>query len=125
MKNFILILLFSVSVQLCGQTNNEPSSSLKDKEIEKFTSFFSNPIDLNILSAKANYSDNQAKILVENFFKESELKTYTTKHTGGGNGRPFFEIGKLETMKGNFRTYLLFQKSNETLKIIEFRIGKE
>ena len=112
-------------MQLCGQTNNEPSSSLKDKEIEKFTSFFSNPIDLNILSAKANYSDNQAKILVENFFKESELKTYTTKHTGGGNGRPFFEIGKLETMKGNFRTYLLFQKSNETLKIIEFRIGKE
>ena len=125
MKNFILILLLSISVQHFGQKNNEPSSSLKDKKIEQFTSFFNNPIDLNIPSAKANYSDNQAKILVENFFKKYEVKAYTTKHTGGGNGRPFFEIGKLETMKGNFRTYLLFQKSNDTFKIIEFRIEQE
>ena len=125
MKNFMLILLFTISMQLLAQTNDEPSSSLKNKKIEKFTSFFNNPIDLNIPSAKANYSDNQAKILVENFFEKYELKVYTTKHTGGGNGRPFFEIGKLETMNGNFRTYLLFQKSNDTFKIIEFRIEQE
>ncbi len=125
MKNFTLVLFIFFSVQLFEQGNNEPSRSLKSKNFEKFTSFFNNPIDLNIPSAKANYSDNQAKILVENFFNESKVKAYTTKHLGGGNGRLFFEIGKLETMKGSFRTYLLFQKSNEAIKIIEFRIEQE
>ncbi|MDB4061667.1 DUF4783 domain-containing protein [Vicingaceae bacterium] len=125
MKNLILVLLIFISVQLFGQKESEPSSSLKDSNIAQFTSFFNNPIDLNIPSAKANYSDNQAKILVENFLKEASIKSYTTKHKGGGNGRPFFEIGILGTMKGNFRTYLLYQKSNETLKIIEFRIEQE
>ena len=125
MKNFLLLLFIFTSVHLFEQQEIEPSSSLKDKNIVQFTSFLNNPIDLNIQSAKANYSNNQAKILVENFLTEAKIKSYTTKHKGGGNGRPSFEIGKLETMKGNFRTYLLYQKSNETLKIIEFRIEQE
>lgn len=112
-------------MQLTAQENKEPSSSLKANKIERFTSFFNKTIDLNIPSAKANYSDNQAKVLVQNFFANSKFKVYTTKHTGGGSGRPFYEIGKLETESGNYRTYLLFQEMNETINIIEFRIEKE
>ena len=125
MKNFIFLFLTFISVQVVGQDNNEPASSLKNNEIGQFASFFNKTIDLNIPSAKANYSDKQAKILVQNFFKEVNMKSYTTQHKGGGNERPYYEIGKLETEKGNYRTYLLFQKSKETIKIIEFRIEQE
>lgn len=125
MKSFMLFLLIGVSAHLVAQKEGEPAYSLKNKNIEQFTAFFNNPIDLNIPNAKANYSDNQGKILVEKFFKDNSLSAYETKHTGGGNGRPFFEIGKLETATSNFRTYLLFQKNAESIKIIELRIEEE
>jgi len=121
----MFLFLIIISVQLAGQGNSEPSSSLKNNKIDQFTSFFNTTIDLNIPSAKANYSDNQAKILVQNFFQEAKVKRYTAQHNGGGNGRPYYEIGKLETERGNYRTYLLFQKNNETITIIEFRIEQE
>lgn len=125
MKNLLLSLFLIFSVQVFTQTNSELSNSLKTKNIEQFTSFFSKTIDLNIPSAKSNYSDNQAKILVEKFIHNAVLIDYNTQHNGGGNGRPLYEIGKLTTEKGIYRTYILYQQTELKPQVIEFRIEKE
>ncbi len=125
MKNLFFSLFLIFSIQLFAQSNSELSNSLKTKNIEQFTSFFSETIDLNIPTAKSNYSDNQAKILVEKFIHDAVFIDYNTQHNGGGNGRPLYEIGKLTTEKGVYRTYILYQRTESETQIIEFRIEKE
>ena len=125
MKNLFFSLFLIFSIQLFAQSNSELSNSLKTKNIEQFTSFFSETNDLNIPTAKSNYSDNQAKILVEKFIHDAVFIDYNTQHNGGGNGRPLYEIGKLTTEKGVYRTYILYQRTESETQIIEFRIEKE
>lgn len=119
------MVLVLISIGAYAQADATPSKALKIKNIEQFTLLFGETIDLNIPTAKANYSGNQAKILVENFFKDEELIQYAPQHNGGGNGRLLFEIGKLKTQKNNYHTYILYQNAKAKVQIIEFRIEKE
>lgn len=125
MKRICFLALLFTFVGVYAQKDQNPSKALKSNNIEAFAITFGKTIDLNIPTAKANYSNNQAKILVENFFKSEPLVDYSIQHNGGGNGRPKYEIGKLTTQKSNYRTYILYQVVEAKIQIIEFRIEKE
>ena len=82
-------------------------------------------MDLDIPNSKANFSKNQASVVVQSFFKKHPPTSYTANHSGGGNGRANYEIGSLTSEELKYRTYLLYELKEEIVQIIELRIELE
>lgn len=122
----LLSLIFSIYCFVATAQNKiDFKNYLVNNNIESFTSKFAASIDLNIPDAKSNFNKNQASILIKDFFRNEEIKNYSTQHSGGGNGRSNFEIGKLTTSKNSYRSYLLYNLNGDLIEIVEFRLEKE
>ncbi|MFT5667646.1 MAG: hypothetical protein ACI9DK_001846 [Vicingaceae bacterium] len=125
MKYRFLALLIFLSSQFLAQEGIKFSDFLQESKISNFTDNFSKTIDLTLPNVKANYGNKQAQILVHNFFKKWPNAVYSKKHSGGGNGRPNFEIGSLTTSRKTYRTYLLYNTIKTSFEVIEFRVEPE
>ena len=125
MRSILFILFFCSSSLLMAQDTTEFEKLFVSDQGKTLASFFGKTIDLNLPSSKATYDKKQATIIINQFFKENPPSSYMMKHNGGGNNRSNYEIGKLNTKNGDFRTYLLYNKIEDKLQIIELRIETE
>jgi len=97
-------------------------SSGNAKELAKF---FSSNIDLTLPDFEGMYSQNQAEIIVKEFFAKNPPKKFTVIHKGASKDNSQFTIGKLETEKNKFRVMFLLKKVGEKFQIHQLRFEPE
>ena len=123
----LVLLLFSASY-VSGQNTvndvkNKAIEALKGGDIKTFTSFFNNPIDVNLPYNDDSFSKTQAQVIVEKFLLQYKVKSFEVKQTGNSTDGSVFVIGIYKATNGQvFRVYLLIkmQASSAFIYLLEF-----
>ena len=118
MFKIIFASLLFISVSITG----EIVKSIGIGDAKSLASYFNNTVDLIIKSEEGTYSKIQAEQIVKKFFTTHPVVKYTMVHTGKAKDGSSFEIGKLQTKAGIYRTYFLLKTEGNSQKIHQFRI---
>ncbi|MCL2726806.1 MAG: DUF4783 domain-containing protein [Bacteroidales bacterium] len=129
--SLLLFLLLSLLPPASAQTRQSTSETfsliekaLKTGDVDAFSQWFSDNLDLDILDASNIYSKNQAKQILKKFFDKYTPKNFTLIHQSG-NGRVYYGIGRLIAGGENFRVTIFVQDNDKKLQIQQVRIEVE
>lgn len=117
MIQLLLSAIISMSV-----LNTDVAKSINAGDAKMLASFFSPNIDLTIKHEEGIYTKIQAEQILKKFFASHQVVKYTALHVGEAKDKTSFEIGKLQTQAGNYRTYFLLKGKGADQKIHQFRI---
>lgn len=124
----ILTFMLFTSAYVSGQNSvndvkDKAIAALNSGDAEGFTSFFNNPIDINIPYNDDSYSKTQAKVIVQKFLLQYKVEHFEVKQTGSSTDGSVFVIGVFTSKNGQvFRVYLLIkmQASSAFIHLLEF-----
>lgn len=125
MRLLLLTLTICLSATINAQKANKISESFESGDAEAMAGFFHQSVDMNLPDNNGIYQKEQAKMLLEKFFSDNIPSSFEIKHEGGSKQKSKFQIGKLNTENGSFRTYLLYNSKDDVLQIIELRIEEQ
>ena len=125
MRSFLVLFFLSISPIINAQNLDSVKNALQKGDASQLAHSFSETIELNIMDENGFYSKTQAKIVLDNFFEKNKPTSYTIKHEGGAKSKSQFIIGTLKSKDKSFRTHILYNKLNDKIKIIEFRIESQ
>jgi len=123
----LTIVLFS-SIYASGQNTvndvkDKAIAALKNDDSQTFTSFFNNPIDINLPYNDDSYSKTQAQVIVQKFLLQYKVDHFEVKQTGTSTDGSVFIIGIYKAKNGQvFRVYLLIkmQSTSAFIHLLEF-----
>ena len=101
----------------------ELEKSLKTGDVETFSNWFSDNLDIEILDASNICSKNQAKQMVKKFFTNYSPKNFSFIHQSG-NDKIEYGIGQLIAGGENFRVTIFVQTVDKKQSIQQIRIEK-
>lgn len=125
MRKILFILCVFLSCSLFAQTENAMKHSFSKEKVAEISNYFKSSIDLKLPDVKGIYNQQQAKLVVQNFFDKHPVSSFSIKHQGGSEDKALFQIGSLKCGKVNFRTYILYDMVEGKPQIIELRIESE
>lgn len=125
MRYLIIITVLLISNLTFSQEKVEFKKIYLSESGKLISEKFAKTIDLDIGNSKSTFNKSQAKVVLNKFFTNRSFVNYKANHNGGGNGRPFFEIGELSTENSLYRTYILYNIVDNEIEIIELRIEEE
>ena len=122
--SFLLFTGINVSAQnSVSDVKDKAIAALKQGDAEIFTSFFNNPVDINLPYNDDSYSKTQAQVIVQKFLLQYKVESFEVKQTGNSTDGSVFIIGLYKAKNGQvFRVYLLIkkQKSAAFIHLLEF-----
>jgi hypothetical protein len=124
----VLMFLLFMGINSFGQNTvnevkNQSIAALKQGDAKLFTSFFNNPIDINLPYNDDSYSKTQAQVIVQKFLLQYKIDTFEVKQTGNSTDGSVFVIGLYKAKNGQvFRVYLLIKKQSSSafIHLLEF-----
>ena len=124
----VLMFLLFMGINSFGQNTvnevkNQSIAALKKGDAKLFTSFFNNPIDINLPYNDDSYSKTQAQVIVQKFLLQYKIDTFEVKQTGNSTDGSVFVIGLYKAKNGQvFRVYLLIKKQSSSafIHLLEF-----
>lgn len=117
----IKVILTSLLIVL-APLNSEVARSIQNGDSKTLANLFSSNIELTIQKNEGTYSKIQAEQIVKKFFTTHPVIKYSTVHQGNAKDGSSFEIGKLQTKAGSFRTYFLVKGDGVNQKVHQLRI---
>jgi len=116
-------LFLGASAQSPNNIFTEIEKSLKTGDVETFSTWFSDNMDIEILDDANIYSKNQAKQMLKKFFAKYTPKNFGFIHQSG-NGKIEYGIGTLIAGGENFRVTIFVQTVEKKQSISQIRIEK-
>jgi len=102
---------------------DEVEKSLKSGDVDTFSDWFSDNLDIDILDDANICSKNQAKLILKKFFAKYSPKNFSFIHRSG-NGAMEYGIGTLVAGGENFRVTIFVQTKGNKQSIPQIRIEK-
>jgi len=125
MKNLIILLtIFLFQIPVFAQQQEKIISTFESGNVENFSQYLDENVDLTILSTEGIYSKAQSKVLLKNFFATNTPSKFTLQHQGGGEMAKYV-IGSLVANNKTYRVYFLFKKNNDKTIIQKLRIEND
>lgn len=130
MKSYFIKLL--VAVILIGgvafnYSDSNRSYSMEDVvtaintgNVNQLSVFFDKVVDITLHSKSNTYSNNQAEIILKDFFNSYGVKAFKIVYKGTNNSTEFC-IGNLHTRYGKFRTTVFLKNRSRKLLLQEIR----
>ena len=116
-------LFLGVSAQSPNNLFAEIEKTLKTGDVETFSSWFSENLDIEILDDSNICSKNQAKQMFKKFFARYTPKNFGLIHQSG-NGKIEYGIGTLIAGGESFRVTIFVQTVEKKQSISQIRIEK-
>ena len=116
-------IIFGASAQSPANLFNEIEKSLKIGDVDTFSNWFSDNLDIDILDDSNICSKNQAKQILKKFFATYSPKNFTFIHQSG-NGKIEYGIGSLVAGGESFRITIFVQTVEKKQSISQIRIEK-
>jgi len=112
-----------VSPQEAADIFTEVEKSLKTGDVDALSEWFSDNLDIEILSDSNISSKNQAKQILKKFFSKYTPKNFNFIHRSG-NGKVEYGIGTLIAGGESFRVTIFVQTVEKKRSISQIRIEK-
>ena len=131
MKRIVILTLsllcLGLFAEVAAQTGTnlfaEVEKALKTGDVDAFSDWFSDNLDIEILDVSHICSKNQAKQMVKKFFVKYTPKNFTFIHQSG-NGKVQYGIGSLIAGGERFRVTIFIQTIEKKQSIQQIRIEK-
>jgi len=122
MKNLLLIILISSSIQLNAQVEKKILSELSSNEFTILSNTLEDRVDICILDEQDFVTKDQAILDVKAFISSHPLKSWNIVHNGNSKGNESRYVVAELVSDINYRMILYFDSSSDTEKISEVRI---
>ena len=126
MRMRILLLLISIcfSPYIYGQDISTPIvESFQKGDVALLEPFLDEEVLLTLVDQKTKNKKLEAVKLINRFFVENKVRSFTLKHKGVRDESAFL-IGVLETIHCQYRVNCHFKKNNKEYFIHQIRIDK-
>jgi len=118
------ILVICISTTLSGQIPDGIARATENADAGELSSYFNVKIELVLPEKSGVFSDSQAKLVLEEFFKNYPCNSFKIIHQGNRQNSAF-AIGKYSTDNKTYRFYFLTKIKEEKTYIHQLRIEKE
>lgn len=123
MRNLILGLLLIVSVNIIAlPLTSDIANALKSGNATELAKFMDASIDLSLPDNEGMFSKTQGTIILKTFFFKNKPSDFIVLNSGDAKNNTHYSIGILDTVKGQFRVYILYKEINNKTTILELRI---
>lgn len=129
-KNTYVLLLLAIPFLLTagssapGDIPQGVLDALKSGNASQLSGFFNSSIELAIPGKEDIYSNQQAELIMKDFFAKHVPSNFVILHKGGKEGSQY-AIGNLTTSSGNFRVTLLIKLRDNKPYIHQLRFEQE
>ncbi len=123
-KVIALTMYLLLSFSILGQLPNDILNANKKLNAEILSSHFNDKIELVLPNNSGVFSINQAKLIIQDFFKKYPIVSFEIIHSGK-SANSTFAIGRYKTYNNNFRFYFLIKKKDNVSYINQLRIEEE
>jgi len=123
-----LLLGFFLSITLLFSTSpisDDLVTAFKNGDSTTIANYFDASVDLSIPENEGVFSNIQAKLILKTFFIKNKPTDFTVVHNGDSKNNSHYSIGNLKTLKGTFRTYVLYKEVNKKVTILELKIESD
>ncbi len=126
MSTFLINISFIFAL-LFGSPNisSDLSAAIKTGNAQKISTYFGTSVDLSIPNNEGVYSKIQAKLILKTFFLKHKPSNFKVVHNGDSKNDSHYSIGNLNTHKGTFRVYILYQEQAGKTLILELKIESD
>jgi hypothetical protein len=129
MKKSVFLLLISLLATFTSFAKIDPyediANSIRSGDAKSVSKYFSNSVDLTLISQEDVYSKAQAEQIIKDFFNKNTPRSFTIIHKGESKDGAKYAIGNMATSNGNYRVYFYFKVSGTVVNIQELRFMKE
>jgi uncharacterized protein DUF4783 len=123
MRNLFLGLLLIISTHIVAlPLNSNIVNALKAGDATELSKFIDSSIDLSIPENEGMFSKTQGTIILKTFFFKNKPSDFRVLNSGDAKNNTHYAIGTLDTVKGQFRVYILYKEINGKSTIVELRI---
>ncbi len=123
MKKYLLSLfiLFSFTSFSHFSTSFDPIvSALKSGNADELAKYFDSSVEITLPEKSNTYSESQAKLILQDFFKSISVKDFQVIHKSE-NANSQYCIGNLITDDGSYRTTIYMKQKGEKQLIQELK----
>lgn len=121
----MLVLLYLVpNVALAGPIE-KIAELIKQGNAHELAKYFAASVDVTVLDNTNVYSNTQAEVIIDKFFRENRPLSATVLHKVNSNATYNFGVVLLHTDKGKFRVAYTIKEIEKEMVIIEMRIEIE
>jgi len=120
----LLLLLITVSSSVGADLLGQLSAYFRDGDAKKISGYFSPTVTLSILNDNNVYSNVQAEIILETFFKMNRPVSVKILHRLDNNPNYQHAVIQLKTTKGDYRVSYSTRENNSKSQLVELRIEK-
>src|SRR3989338_7294513 len=111
MQNLLLGIILSFALLFnATPINDELVAAFKNGDSTTIANYFDASVDLSIPENEGVFSNIQAKLVLKTFFIKNKPTDFTVVHNGDSKNNSHYSIGNLKTLKGTFRTYVLYKE---------------
>ena len=122
-----LVIFFSFNI-----VNAQESVISKTKEriaagdSKGLSQYFASQVDISLNGDKSAYSKSQGEMVIRNFFRKNQPKSFAYIHQGSSRGAMKYVVGRLKTTANiSFRMQILFKESSGGYVIESLQINEE
>ncbi|OFZ01133.1 MAG: hypothetical protein A3K10_05755 [Bacteroidetes bacterium RIFCSPLOWO2_12_FULL_31_6] len=126
MQNLLLGIILSFALLFnATPINDELVAAFKNGDSTTIANYFDASVDLSIPENEGVFSNIQAKLVLKTFFIKNKPTDFTVVHNGDSKNNSHYSIGNLKTLKGTFRTYVLYKEVDKKVTILELKIESD
>lgn len=126
MKNLLFFTMLFVALTSFSMLKgiDDVVVSLKSGSVAQMINHIDNSVEITFVDNIETYSQNQAEVILRDFFKIHPVRDFQLLHQGNNSSSKFC-IGILKTEKGNYRTtvFMKIKGNRELLEEIKFEIN--
>lgn len=123
MKKYLLSLfiLFSLTSFSYFSASFDPIvDALKSANVDELVKYFDSNVEITLPEKTSTYSESQAKVILQDFFKTIDIKDFQVIHKSE-NANSQYCIGNLITSNASYRTTIYMKQKGEKQLIQELK----
>ncbi len=129
LKRFILftcsIFILSTAFAQANKQMDDVINAVRYNRIGEVGKYLDNFVPITINNKQSNYSQNQAQLVLNDFFSKNPPRDFSVMNSGMPNNTSKFTIADFNTPNGKYNIYILMRQKDNSYVIKEIRINKE